>query len=236
MKADWHVHSCLSPCASLDMSPDRIAREAAARGLDMVALTDHNSARNAPAFAACCRRHGVLPLFGLEAVTSEECHVLALFDNLAAAAEMDAWVSAALPPVPLDAERFGDQPVVDEHGVILEQIEILLLSATGRSLEETGRRTRELGGLFIPSHIDRPSFSIESQIGFLPPGPYDALEVSPAHAGAYRTRYPDHPVIVSSDAHVPEAIGSAFFDLAADGPAVSELRAALRQRRLRIHT
>lgn len=227
MLADLHNHSCLSPCASLDMSPLRLATEAAARGIGLLGLTDHNSARNTPAFRDACRRVGVAPLFGIEITTSEECHVLALFDTVEAALRMDAWVTAALPPVPLDLETFGDQPVVDVDERILEMIGTLLVSAIAWSLDEVRDRTLTLGGLFVPSHVNRPSFSVESQLGFLPPGAYDAIEVLQHAAEVYRRRYPDLPVITASDAHHVSEIGTAPFRFDPVDTGIEGVRAGL---------
>ena len=227
MLADFHNHSCLSPCASLEMSPLRIAEIAAQRGIGLIALTDHNSARNTPAFDEACRQVGITGLFGLEITTAEECHVLALFDSLDSAARMDAWVTDALPRIPLDADFYGDQPVVDADEHILAFIDVLLISAISHSLDAVRSKTHEWGGLFIPSHINRHAFSVESQLGFLPPGDYDAIEVMPGSVEAYRKRYPGIPVITSSDAHLPEQIGRAPFTLSLHDTGVEAIREAL---------
>ena len=213
MLADFHNHSCLSPCASLAMSPRRIARDAAASGIELLALTDHNSARNTPAFFIACREEGITPRPGLEITTQEECHVLALFDTPEAALGMDKWVWDALTPYHLDVEKFGDQPVVDVNENIIDMIDILLTASTQHSFNEVQAETHNRGGLFIPAHINRPSFSVESQLGFLPPGEYDAIEVLAPNARAYQQNYRDIPVITSSDAHVPEQIARAPFIL-----------------------
>ncbi len=229
MLADFHNHSCLSPCGSLDMSPRYIAQEAASAGIALMALTDHNSARNTPAFFSACRDVGITPLAGLEITTQEECHVLALFDNTDAALAMGEWVWNALPPYPLDQNRFGDQPVVDEDENIVEMIEILLTVSINHSFFEIQAETHKRGGLFIPAHINRPSFSVESQLGFLPAGNYDAIEVLAPQAATYQERYPDIPVITSSDAHVPERIAKAPFMLPASNTTLPEIRRALRR-------
>jgi 3',5'-nucleoside bisphosphate phosphatase len=227
MLADFHNHSCLSPCASLAMSPRRMARTAAAAGIGIMALTDHNSARNTPAFAAACREAGILSLCGLEITTAEECHVLALFDDPEAALDMGAWVWNALPDIPLDPVRFGDQPVVDEQENIIEMIDRLLTAAIGYTLSEIEQETHRRGGLFIPAHINRPAFSVESQLGFLPPGHYDAIEVLSPQATGYQQRYPHIPVITSSDAHIPEHIARAPFSLDLSEPTIPAIRQAL---------
>ncbi len=228
MLADLHNHSCLSPCASLEMSPARIAADAARMGIGLLALTDHNSARNTPAFCEACRRSGIAALYGLEITTAEECHVLALFDNLDAAARMDTWVTAALPHIPLDSDTFGDQPVVDVDEHILDMIDWLLIAAIRHPLARVGEQTHQLGGLFIPSHINRHAFSVESQLGFLPEGRYDAIEVLPGTTAAYRRRYPGLPVITASDAHHPDQIGTAPFWCNLQGTGIAAVRTALR--------
>lgn len=229
MLADLHNHSCLSPCADLAMSPATLAREAAARGISILALTDHNSARNTPAFKVACEAVGMSPLFGMEITTSEECHVLAIFDSVDQAMLMNDWVFAALPPIPLKHDYFGDQPVVDEHENIVELIDILLTTAIEHPLDVIRQKTHELGGLFIPSHINRHAFSIESQLGFLPPGDYDAIEVLAPNRDEYRKRFPHLPVITASDAHTPEQIGTHPFELNSPYPTtIDELRTALK--------
>lgn len=227
MLADLHNHSCLSPCASLEMSPSRIAETAAASGIGLVALTDHNTARNCPAFRDACRRHGIAALFGMEITTAEECHVLALFDNLKKAMRMDRWVGDAQPRIPLNLDFYSEQPVVDADDNILELVEYFLGTATTHSMEAVRVQTLHLGGLFIPSHVNRPSFSIESQLGFLPPGHYDAVEVMPGTVQNYRRRHPGLPVITSSDAHCAEQIGTSPFHITLENTDIESIRAAL---------
>ncbi len=228
MLADLHNHSCLSPCASLEMSPRRLAWEAAAAGIGLLALTDHNSARNTPAFFVACREADIMPLAGLEITTREECHVLALFDDPEDALAMGEWVWEALPAYPLDAERFGDQPVVDKNENIVEMIDRLLTSSIEYVFHEVQHETERRGGLFIPAHINRQAFSVESQLGFLPPGTYDAIEVLAPEAETYQQRYPNIPVITSSDAHLPNQIATQPFCLQTKEGTISAIRKSLR--------
>lgn len=207
-RADLHNHSCLSPCGDLDNSPINIVRTAANRGITVMALTDHNSARNCPAFAEACRRVGIAPLFGTETTTREEVHVLSLFGDLGAALSWGEWVYERLPAIPNDPERFGEQVVVDVEENVLGFEERHLITAIEASLEEIGTETFARGGLFIPAHIDRATTSISSQLGFLPPGRYSALEA---------TRLPveidtrGHTLICDSDAHYLEDVARRSF-------------------------
>jgi PHP family Zn ribbon phosphoesterase len=227
MLADLHNHSCLSPCASLEMSPNLIAKTAAGKGIGMLALTDHNCARNCPAFADACKRHNIIPIFGMEVTTREECHVLSLFDDLEAALEMNRWISAAQPRTALDPTYYSDQPVVDTDENIIELLTYFLGQAITHSLETVMHQTHLMGGLFIPSHINRYAFSIESQLGFLPEGDYDAIEVMPGSVDNYKRRYPNLPVITASDAHCPEQIGTYPFHMELDGNDLDAIKRGL---------
>ena len=206
------------------MSPREIAKRAAWAGLDLVALTDHNTARNAPAFAAACREEGLAAVYGCEVSTSEEVHVLALFADHETAVGFGDEVYAALSPVANDPERFGDQVVVNEREEIVEMLGVSLIGATSITLTELGRRIHRLGGLFVPAHVDRTAFSIWSQLGFLPPDDYDALEVTGPNG---RIDPAGHAVVATSDAHRPSEIGCRYTVFEASAAAFEGLRAAL---------
>mgnify|MGYP006268145777 FL=1 len=220
--ADLHNHSCLSPCGDLSMSPSALAERARERGINLLALTDHNSARNAPAFAAACRRCGIMPLFGTETTSTEEVHVVSLFPDVSAALDWGAWVYERLPDYRHDPERFGDQVVVDAEENILDFEKRYLIPAIDASLQDIGAETLARGGLVIPAHIDRSVNSLLSQLGFLPDMRVSALEI---------TRWP--PVIdgrgasftCSSDAHFLDDVGKRSFAFDADLGADSEPRA-----------
>ncbi len=222
--ADLHIHSCLSPCGSLEMSPSRIIREAEARGLGMAALTDHNCARNLRTFDLAARKSNIIPVFGLEISTIEEAHVLALFPTAGQAESLGSLVESLLPPMPSAPDLFGDQVYVDEDDFIQGEVEFSLLQAAEISLEELFREVSERGGLFIPAHIDRPSFSVVSQLGFLPPLAYSAVECtaipSPVDTGKYC-------VISNSDAHYPGDIGRRYFAFETETPGFEGLCEAL---------
>jgi len=224
IRIDLHIHSCLSPCGDLEMSPARIARAAALRGLEIIALCDHNSALNCPAFSQACLREGVTGIFGLEITTREEVHVLCLFPTVDTALEMGARMYALLLSGPYDAARFGDQVYVTLEEEILGSVEKHLIGAVDLSMEEIGAMTHELGGLFIPAHIDRSVYSVSSQLGFLPPGDYDGVEVSrlPCTLETYGL-----PILQGSDAHLVEDIGSRFTTIEVAGSTFPDLAAAL---------
>ncbi len=236
MRFDLHLHSCLSPCGALEMSPRALVARARAAGLTGIALADHNSARNAPAFAACARAAGIAPLFGLEICTAEELHALAIFDSVAQALAMGGWIRERLPARPNVPEVFGDQPVVNAAEEI-EEFEPRLLSApTSASLPEVRERAQALGGLFVACHVDRPVFSFFSQLGVLAGNEgFDAMELSRhGREEDWRARTAPHPLLRSSDAHHLDDIGLVWSE--ADLPAfsVAALRAALRAGQVRL--
>ncbi|QBG46365.1 PHP domain-containing protein [Verrucomicrobia bacterium S94] len=186
-RADFHIHSCLSPCASLEMSPAAIVKAANAAGLNALALTDHNCTFNLPAFGAVCDRLGMECLYGMEVTSVEEVHILCLFDRLEVAMKMGALVYESLPDIPNRPEKFGDQPIIDEEEGILGFAEKFLISASGFDVSTLVNEVHALGGLVIPAHIDRLVYGIIAQLGFLPDESFDAVELTacgdPALAG-----------------------------------------------------
>lgn len=219
--ADFHNHSCLSPCGSLDLSPRVIAETAAAKGVRLLALTDHNTSLNCPAFAVHCKRLGIIPLFGLEATTQEEVHMLCLFTRLDAALAFGDFMYSIITPFPNDPEKTGDQVYVDENDNIEGELEYFLPSAADISLDALAPKAAEYGGFVIPAHVDRPAFSMYSQLGTVVSGPWAALEctrippviVSAAGGPADPLNTLGFPLITGSDAHYREHVARRPFEL-----------------------
>lgn len=218
VKADFHIHSCLSPCGSLEMSPIAIVKKAIEKDLNLIAISDHNSAKNCPVLSRICALEGLHCFFGIEVSTIEEVHSLCIFDNLDTVMEFDRFIYEHLPDIQNMPEKFGDQVVVNEKDEIIEVIDKYLGSACDISIDNLNLLVLEMGGLFIPAHINRAVFSLQSQLGFVPEKePYSAVEV-------YRTSFlngqpsvpvTDYPVVSNSDAHYLEQIGSIWneFDI-----------------------
>jgi 3',5'-nucleoside bisphosphate phosphatase len=229
---DFHLHSCLSPCGALDMSPAAIARAAKAAGLDAIALADHNSARNAPAFAAACRREKLFALYGMEICAAEDIHCLALFETPDAALAFGAFLYARLPDVPNIPEKWGDQVVVDDRDQVLEIVPRYLGNATDIPFGDLPALVAGRGGLFIPAHIDRTACGLLAQFGLLPPESGPILEVT-----RHRVREmqdlcgADHTLVTFSDSHHLADIGRAATEIEADAFTLPALRAALLARR-----
>lgn len=225
---DFHVHSCLSPCGGLEMAPAAIAAAAKAAGLDAIALTDHNSARNVPAFAAACRRAGLRALYGMEVAAAENIHCLALFDTPAAALDFGAFLHGRLPDLRNIPEEFGDQAVVDEHGRVLELVERYLGNATDIPFRELPALVAARGGLFIPAHIDRTACGLLATFGELPPESGPILEVTRQRVREMQDRYgAGHTLVTFSDSHHLADIGRAATEIEAAEFTLPALREAL---------
>jgi PHP family Zn ribbon phosphoesterase len=213
IKADLHVHTCLSPCADWEMSPRRIIRRSRELHLDLIAVCDHNSAENAAAVMREGRRHGVGVLPGLEVCSREEVHVLALFGEPQQALAMQDIVYAQLSGENRP-ELFGYQIVSSEADEVLAENSRLLIGATRLGLMDIVRATHALNGLSLAAHADRPANGIIHQLGFIPADlAIDGVEVShrtpPAAAPATLPAIGNRPCVTSSDAHRLDDIGRA---------------------------
>ncbi len=165
---DFHIHTALSPCGDDDMTPNNIINMSILKGLDAVAITDHNSALNVRACFECGSKAGITVLPGMEIETSEEVHITALFDNPDSAEELGRIVSERLPSVKNRVDIFGSQLVIDSDDKIIQEVEKLLSTAAGMDVYEAVKTIRNLGGVAIPAHVDKSSYSIISNLGFIP--------------------------------------------------------------------
>lgn len=229
LSVDLHVHTCLSPCADNGMVPTRIVERALAAGLQAIGVCDHNSAGNVAAVREAAEGRGLRVLGGMEVTTSEEAHILALFDELESLRLLELLVQAGLEGLN-DSEAWGDQILVDAQDQPVGIEARLLAGASTLSAEAAVREIQALGGLAIASHVDRPAFSLVQQLGFIPPElPLDAVELSWHHRGdraAFRAF--GFPLVSFSDAHFPEEIGRSRTAFRVSEPSVTELRRALR--------
>lgn len=233
-KADLHMHTVLSPCGSLEMSPTVIVETALQRGLDIIGITDHNSTRQCAEVIKLGQEKGLTVLGGAEVTTKEEVHCLTFFENIEKLEAFQMYLDAHLPNIQNDVDKFGHQVWVDAKEEILGQEERLLISALDQSIDELEQKVRQLDGLFIPAHIFRPSFSIYSQLGFMP------FDIKPDAIGMSARVNVDemlgkHPelkdlsVLRSSDAHFPDQIGSHYSIVELAEASFDELRKALRK-------
>ncbi|MCX7658138.1 MAG: PHP domain-containing protein [Oscillospiraceae bacterium] len=176
---DLHIHSCLSPCGDDEMLPSNIAGMAFVKGLDVIALTDHNSCKNCPAAEKGAQRHGISFIPGMELCTSEEVHVLCLFPALEKAMEFDRYVEKEILPIKNNEKIFGNQLIVDEDDNEKGREPFLLINASNISFDEVYPIVSGFGGIMIPAHIDKNSNSLLSNLGFIPPdSKFKCAEVS----------------------------------------------------------
>lgn len=203
--ADLHIHTVLSACAESEMMPEFILERAQQLGLGLIAVTDHNSAENVAAMLAAAEETGVTVLPGMEVQTREEVHLLCLFDTLEQVTRWQGEVYAHLPPLKNKEDVFGVQVVLSAEGD-LSYNERLLLTSTSFSVEEVVQRVRDLNGLCIPAHVDRPAYSIIANLGFIPPD-LGLVAVEISHLVSLkeaRTRFRElerYSLVASSDAH-----------------------------------
>lgn len=215
IKADLHIHSCLSPCASLEMSPKRIVQELKAKNIMLAAITDHNSSLNCPSFSQLCKKEGIASLFGMEVQTAEEVHVLALFNDLDASLDFSSFIYKQIPEILNIPEKAGDQVYVDEDEIILGSVEKYLLTSISMNIDELVNEVHLRNGIIIPAHVNRPSFSLTSQFGLIPEGDWDALELANFEKNPpIDTK--NYPLLFFSDAHFPSNIGEQYTILEVD--------------------
>ena len=209
---DLHIHSCLSPCGDEDMTPANIDGMAALKGLDVIALTDHNSCKNCPAIMKAAQEYGISVIPGMELTTMEEVHVLCLFPELSRAMDFDAYVYERLLPFPNREDLFGRQIYMDDMDGILGEESRLLAGCADISVDHVCALVSSFGGLAYPAHIDRPSFSLIATLGFWNPDLGFPLAELSRHCPPGFLQRPDlHGLrfITGSDAHYLEDISAA---------------------------
>ena len=214
-KADLHIHTVLSPCGDLEMSPSAIVQRALARGLDMIAISDHNTTRQVKVTQKIGRDNGLFVLGGVEVTSQEEAHCL------------------HLPPIPNDEDRFGYQLIVDENDEIVGEEEYHLLNGIDVDIDGIYEEVHRIGGLFVPAHVNKGTTSLTSQLGFVPPDlKADGLEINRFTTKeemlkkfAYLKRF---NFITDSDAHFIDNIGDVYNVLYMEHRTFDEFRKALK--------
>ena len=197
---DLHIHSALSPCADDDMTPNNIVNMAVLKGLDAIAVTDHNSCDNVEAVVKAAGKR-ILVLPGMEVQSREDVHLLCYFASLDALYKFDGYIKEYMDGAGNVSEIFGNQYIMDEYDRITGEREDMLLSSIDLSVEQIVKLTVDNGGVVVPAHVDRPSYSIISQLGFVPSSlNIRVLEYS--HKNEYIvSKMQDYQRIISSDAH-----------------------------------
>lgn len=165
LKYDFHIHSCLSPCGDVDMTPQNIVNLAKIMGYDAIALTDHNTSKNCPAVKKAAEEIGLTFISGMELCTAEEVHIVCLFPDIANALDFSDYIYSTLPPIKNKPSVFGEQIICDEYDNIIGNAEKLLITASTVTASKAVDLVAQYGGICFPAHIDRNSFSIISNLG-----------------------------------------------------------------------
>ena len=230
-RCDLHLHSCLSPCGDEDMTPGNIVGMSLLNGLQIVALTDHNSTKNCPAFFKIATANGIIPVAGMELTTAEDVHAVCLFRDLESAMAFGEYVDAHRFKIQNQPEIFGHQSITDENDEVVGEEQYLLLNASYLSLEEAYAEVKKRGGVCYPAHIDRASNGMIAMLGDFPPDPHftafelrdgEALEESLQKYPIIRERELMH--VVSSDAHYLTDIAEEGFAIELDDEPYSSQR------------
>jgi len=229
--ADLHLHTVLSACAEMEMLPEFILERAQELGLNLIAVTDHNSAENVAAMLKAAQGTGIAVLPGMEVQTREEVHLLCLFDTLEQVLDWQQVVYAHLPPLKNKENVFGTQVVLDVDGEPVGTNDRLLATSVSLSVDQVVQRVRDLKGLCIPSHVDRPAYSLIANLGFIPPdlgvvGVEISHLVGPKEARARFPQLEQYSLVASGDAHRLKEIARRTTLKMAE-PTVAELALAL---------
>jgi 3',5'-nucleoside bisphosphate phosphatase len=233
-RADLHIHTQLSPCADLEMTPQNIVNRAKVTGLQIIGITDHNSTKQSKLVKQLAEKESIYVLTGAEITTKEEVHCLVFFEQENELDAFQEFIDKQITKIPNPDGYFGYQPLIDEDENILEIIPYYLPAALKVSINQVQNEVEKLGGLFIPAHIDRPANGIISQLGFIPDDlKYDALGIS-KHSSVKDVR--KHYVIGNkttllrnSDAHFLQQIGEIYSEFLMAAPTFREIKLALRQ-------
>ncbi|NPD46393.1 MULTISPECIES: PHP domain-containing protein [unclassified Lentimicrobium] len=214
-RADLHLHTVLSPCGDLDMSPSQLVEHAHLRGIQIMGITDHNSTKHARLVRDLAAKVNIFTLCGAELTSKEEAHLLCFMPNDEKLQLLQDFIDENILKIPNNPKYFGEQLVVNEKEEIISEEEYLLINAIDKDVDEIGEFVMHNGGFFIPAHVDRPAFSLTSQLGFIPPDiKCTAIEISKRSSEEeLLSQFPylkGRSFIQSSDAHYVEDIASAF--------------------------
>ena len=231
-RADFHIHTVLSPCAEVEMIPPFIISEARQRRIDLIAITDHNSTANVTAVQKAADGNGITVIPGMELQTREEVHAICLFETLD---QLNAWqeiVTESLPKQSNKVDFFGEQFIVDETGEFIRRETQLLLTSSVLSFDQACQKVHDLGGIFFPAHVDRRAFGLIANLGFVPADtPIDAVELSRhARISESAEKYPQvrgYPILQNGDAHcLNDMLGAMEFWM--ESPTFGEVVKALK--------
>lgn len=224
---DFHIHSALSPCADDDMTPNNIINMAQLKGLDIISITDHNNILNLDAFDYVAKEKNILFIPGIEIQTIDDIHIICLFENLDSIKSFYDDIKELSAKFPHNEKKFGNQLIINERDEIISSYNNSLLFSMNISLSDLFKKVIEYNGLFIPAHVDKSSYSIISQLGFIPDDiNYDALEIK--HLENVKKYSEKYRILVNSDAHRLEEINERINSINVEKRTIQSVFQALR--------
>ncbi len=206
---DFHIHSDLSPCGDKDMTPNNIVNMAYIKGLNMIAVTDHNTIENYKAIEKIAQGLGILVVPGIEINTKEEVHILSYFKDYKSAKAVSDLIYESLPNIFNKSDIFGEQNIYNENDEIIGRLDKLLISASKYSIGEICTIVNKYNGVIVPAHINKKSNGILGVLGFFPTDiNFEFIEISKSHELGERNKkmVMNYKKLVSSDAHILENI------------------------------
>ncbi|KPU27839.1 phosphoesterase [Caloranaerobacter sp. TR13] len=165
---DLHIHSALSPCGDEDMTPNNIVNMAYIKGLDIISVTDHNTVQNVEVIMKVAKKRDILVIPGIEVTTKEEVHILCYFRNTEDSKEFQDFIYRGLPNIKNNEKLFGRQLLMDENDNIIGKVDKFLLNSTKYTIKEINDLVNRLNGALVPAHVDKKSYSILANLGFIP--------------------------------------------------------------------
>lgn len=230
---DLHIHSALSPCGDNDMTPNNIVNMSILKGLDAIAITDHNACGNVRA-AMKVAEDKIIVIPGMEIETAEEVHMVSLFPDIESAEEMERIIRKNSIPVENKVEIFGNQYYMNENDEIIGEEPNLLVTATGLDIYSVVNNVKDLGGVVYPAHIDRSSYSVLSNLGFIPPDlNFSAVEITAKNREKMEPEYSDYDIVTSSDAHYLWDISEKTYNLDICDKNIDEILSKLSDKKIR---
>jgi hypothetical protein len=240
IRAELHIHTVLSPCAGIEMIPPLIVQAALEQGIQLIAITDHNASANVEAVIQAASGTALTVIPGMELQTNEEVHSLCLFETLDKLSAFQDIVDKSLPELKNNIEYLGEQFVVDKEGEFIRREEQLLIISTSLSINQACQLVTDLGGLFIPAHVNREAFGLISHLGTIPPDlPVHTLEISrhitPEKALLKFPELKNYHLIQSGDVHfLDDFLGANQFLI--EAPSLKEIKLGLQNQNGRTHT
>lgn len=206
---DLHIHSCLSPCADIEMTPNNIVNMSVLNGLEVIAITDHNSCKNCKALVEAGKKANLLVIPGMEICTNEDIHVICLFETVTDAENFSTYVYSNMPLIPHRPDIFGEQIIMNSNDIEISRESYLLLNATNISVNDILSTTNKYNGTAFPAHIDRSSYSVISSLGDIPPETgFNTIEISTkGNIEKIKSLHPiikDKLILINSDSHYLE--------------------------------